>query len=171
MDEAQIEKVVSRRLSNLFSDEKLVSVFAKHGFEPFRRSCVLQGLHEFLVEAVGDRGKEWTMFEIGTHHGISALVLSRFFGSVWTFDPAESEFRKKILNRTGVKFGRPESFDVAFLDGDHAGQTQQDFDSVRICGRVLFHEYWEAQPSVVALVDSLPGRVLKRPPFAWWESQ
>jgi hypothetical protein len=46
-------------------------------------------------------------------------------------------------------------FDAAYVDGDHARDTETDFALVKRCGRVLFHEYWKTQEPVRNLVDRL----------------
>ena len=63
-------------------------------------------------------------------------------------------------------------FDAAYVDGDHARDTQSDFDLVRRGGRVLFHEFWEAQPPVWNLVNDLrrQGRVVTKGKLALWSA-
>jgi hypothetical protein len=67
-----------------------------------------------------------------------------------------------------------ENFDFAYSDGDHHADTMLDFDLVRRCGRVLFHEYWPMQPPVWNLVNSLPrGEVIKceHDCLAYWSAR
>ncbi len=62
-------------------------------------------------------------------------------------------------------------FDFAYMDGDHAHDTQTDFDLVKRCGRVLFHEFWPLQAPVHNLVMSLPPdevTVADYDCFAYW---
>jgi len=83
-------------------------------------------------------------------------------------------------------------FDLAFIDADHSRlAVAQDFSLVRKCGRVLFHDYpaveWGERPYDPTahmngngpadgpgfLLDALrpAGRIVRKPPFAWWFAQ
>lgn len=74
-------------------------------------------------------------------------------------------------------------FDFAFIDGDHSAEgVKSDFEAVKKCGRVLFHDYYERHScfdmgcaqfqGIVPLVDSLPNDELTiSRPFAYWEEK
>lgn len=164
----EIEKQVQARVQIVLGDPQLLAVHAKFGAEAFRRSSVFHGLAAFLASE-NVRGK--TCFEIGTWNGLTALVLSRHFERVISVDIVENPLKHQVLEAAGVKnvrcfkIERNEEksaiaakfpFDFAYMDGDHANDTQADFDLVRGCGRVLFHEVWPHQPPVWQLVHSLP---------------
>jgi hypothetical protein len=65
-------------------------------------------------------------------------------------------------------------FDFCYQDGDHTHDTLTDFQLVKRCGRILFHEYWPLQPAVWNLVNSLPSQEVIRAQFdclAYWEGR
>jgi len=167
---ADMEKQVGERLQILLTDPLLMSVYQKFGGEPFRRSSVFHGLKRFLTE-IGAKGG--TCFEIGTWNGLTAIVLSQFFERVVTVDIAHNAAKHQIIDHLGIsnieciditdnehkkRVARSFKFDFAYLDGDHAHDTESDFGLVRHCGQVLFHEAWPFQEPVWRLVNSLPHR-------------
>lgn len=164
------EKKFYERFYALHRNPMLLEVFEKFGIRVFRRSSVLEGFSDF-VQQFGFSGRRCV--EIGTCKGLTALVLSRFFEEVVTFDIAPDGEAADIASAMGVhniRFVRVAdnaqkarliqrlSFDAAYVDGDHARDTESDFALVERCGRVLLHEYWSAQPPVVALVERLKAR-------------
>ena len=63
--------------------------------------------------------------------------------------------------------------DFAFVDGDHKyNEIALDFELVKKCGRVLFHDYgMDHLPDVTDFVDTLPRReVTIDRPFAYWQA-
>lgn len=164
----EMEKQVGERMQILLNDPVLMKVFERFGGDPFRRSSVFHGLAKFLTERkVHGR----CCFEIGTWNGLTAVVLSRFFDQVVTVDIAHNPLRAEILDHLGIQnilcvdikdnvqkaaVARDLHFDFAYMDGDHANDTESDWALVRRCGRVLFHEVWPFQPPVWQLVNSLP---------------
>lgn len=161
------EKRFYERFYALHRDAELLAVFEKFGIQVFRRSSVLEGFAAFLeqVRFGGDR-----CIEIGTCKGLTALVLARRFKEVVSIDVAPDPDKHRIAAFLGIRnvlfvdvadnaekasVIRRFGFDAAYVDGDHARDTETDFDLVRGCGRVLFHEYWPAQPAVMQLVDEL----------------
>lgn len=182
MDELKFEKLFYGRFEALHYDPILVSVFAKFGYEPFRRSSVLEGFAKFVSNERfwGDR-----CVEIGSWKGLTALVLARGFDEVVSIDITDDPQRKEIAEAMGVKnvrfvtvknntekakLIRSLKFDAAYVDGDHIRDTVTDFALVRDCGHVLFHEYWEAQPAVWGLVNALKksGKVITEGKLALW---
>lgn len=163
------EKRFYERFNALHRDPDLVRVFQRFGIEPFRRSSVLEGFDAFLGSN-GIRGRRCV--EIGTCAGLTAIVLARYFEEVVTIDIAPHPQRYAIAAFLGVENVRAVEvtsnaqkaacvaaldFDAAYVDGDHAHDTEADFALVKRCGRVIFHEYWEAQPPVWNLVNLLRG--------------
>lgn len=176
------EKLFYERFFALHRDPVLVKVVERFGIGVFRRSSVLEGFAEFLDanDFCGD-----VCLEIGSCKGLTALVLARFFYRVVSIDIVPDPQRMEIADFCGVrnvKFVTVRdnaekaalvsslSFNAAYVDGDHARDTESDFALVRRCGRVLFHEYWPAQPKVVALVDGLKstGRIVTDGKLALW---
>ena len=173
------EKKFYERFYALHRDPILLPVFQEFGISVFRRSSVLEGLDTFLKT---NKFSGQCCVEIGTCNGLTAIVLSRYFSHVVSYDIVPSDFKHEIAEFCCVKNitfvdckGNEEksalieslTFDAAYVDGDHARDTKSDFDLVKRCGRVLFHEYWPAQPAVVNLVNGL-SNVIKSGKFALW---
>lgn len=163
-----MEKQVVRRVQTLLTDPQLLAIFNEFGGEPFRRSSIFHGLDSFLRECEV-RGR--LCFEIGTWNGLTALILSRFFDQVVTVDIAHNPLKHDILKFAGVKnvtcidiadndekaaVARDLDFDFAYLDGDHANDTETDWNLTKRCGAVLMHEAWPWQEPVFELVNRLP---------------
>ncbi len=163
-----MEKQLGERLTAVMADPALLAVYQAFGGEVFRRSSVFHGLAK-LLEKADVRGG--TCFEIGTWNGLTAAVLSRRFDQVVTVDIAHNPVKHRILEHLGIsnvrcvdiernadkaRVLRGLKYDCAYLDGNHAEDTESDFDLVRGCGRVIFHEVWPHQSPVWSLVHSLP---------------
>jgi len=163
-----MEKQVSARVNIVMNSPMLRSVLEKFGGGTFHRSSVFHGLEQMLVTHEV-RGKR--CYEVGTWNGLTAAVLSQFFDEVVSVDIAHNPTKHKILAHLGIKnvrcidiadnagkgtVLRHLDFDFAYLDGNHAEDTESDFDMVRRCGRVLFHECWPFQSPVWSLCHSLP---------------
>jgi hypothetical protein len=179
MNELDQEKLFYERFWALLSDRQLMAVFERYGPAAFRRSSVLEGFERF-IRASGFKGK--TCVEIGTLKGLTAIVLARYFERVVTIDIVDDPQKREIASLLGVhniefhtvtdnaeKAKRIAllEFDGAYVDGDHARDTDSDFALVRRCGQVLFHEHWPAQPAVVNLAASL-SKVTTQGKFALW---
>lgn len=165
------------------SDPQLDRLFAHFGADVFRRSAALEDFAGFLNRHPSFRGKRCV--EIGSFNGVTALVLARHFDEVVSIDTYPYTMKKLVLEFSGVKNVRfvdvqdnaekakiieGLDFDAAFSDGNHVADTEFDFDLVRRCGRVLFHEYYEQQPPVWHLVNRLKtqGNVETEGKFALW---
>lgn len=165
----EIEKQVGDRVQMVLRDPQLFAAFERFGHDILRRSSVFHGLDTMLKDR-GVRGRR--CFEIGTWNGLTAAILSRYFDEVVTVDIVDRPVKHEVLSHLGVTnvkchhirtnadkrmvwndYGG--QFDCAYLDGDHAHDTEEDFALVRSCGRVLFHEVWPFQPSVWNLVHQL----------------
>lgn len=162
------EKIIQDRIQIVLDDPAMLKVLQKFGGGVFRRSSVFHGLARFLTK---QQIKGDVCFEIGSWNGLTALVLSRHFRKVVSVDIAHNDVKWKIAKHVGVTnvefvdiADNPEKaqvalrtkFDFAFIDGNHADDTQGDFDLVKRCGRVMFHEVWRHQQPVWNLVKSLP---------------
>lgn len=164
-----IEKQVGDRVQTVLGDPHLLAAYQRFGADILRRSSVFHGLDRFLSER-GVSGRR--CFEVGTWNGLTAAVLSRHFEEVVTVDIAHNDIKREVLAHLGITnvvcvdikdnaekakvWKRSGPFDFAYLDGDHAHDTQDDFDLVEPCGRVLFHECWPFQEAVWELVHQLP---------------
>lgn len=164
---SDMEKQVGDRLNTVMCDPQLLSVYQRFGGEVFRRSSVFHGLSKILSDN-DVRGK--TCFEVGTWNGLTSVVLSKFFDRVVTIDIAHNQQKHDIIEHLGITniecIDIPDNsakagiiagldFDFAYLDGDHANDTEKDWELTKHCGRVLFHEVWPFQSPVWELVHSL----------------
>jgi hypothetical protein len=178
-----VEKMVGDRVNTLLTDPQLFEVYQKFGGAIFRRSSIYHGLAAFLREN-NVRGR--TCFEVGSWNGLTALVLARHFDMVVSVDIAHNHVKRQIAEEMGVRniefvdimdndhkanVAKGLQFDFAYLDGDHAHDTQSDWLLTNRCGRVLFHEVWPFQLPVWNLVASLPANEVTRGGIglAMWE--
>lgn len=129
-----------------------------------------------------------TLLEIGTLLGCSAAFFSQYAKTVITLDlnsaaPTNQKIAEEVWVYLGIKhrvtnilvadncekrqFISTQRFDMAFIDGGHTyHDVEYDFDCVKNCGIVLFHDYKPANPQytdcdnkryegIVRFVDSL----------------
>lgn len=165
---SEIEKQVGDRVQTVLNDPQLLAVFQEFGAETLRRSSVFHGLGKFLTE---QKVKGHTCFEIGTWNGLTAVVLSRFFDQVVTVDIFHNPMRQKIVDLLGIKnitfvdikdnlqkaeVAKDLDYDFCYMDGNHADDTESDWELTKGCGRVLMHEAWPHQRKVWELCHSLP---------------
>lgn len=170
-----------------FSNPMLKAVLDEFGNVAFARSSACMEFEAFL-KRIGAKGK--TCLEIGTYHGITAVILSQFFDKVVCVsldDRSRKLLKHDIVDFLGIKnitfidiannddkavVVNGLDFDFCYSDGDHANDARADFELVKRCGRVLFHEYWPIQVSTWNLVNSLPAdevTVAQFDCFAYWE--
>lgn len=182
-----------------FSNPRLNAVLKRFGKVAFGRSSACMEFESFLQTIMRERISrggmmlhDMTCLEIGTFHGITAVVLSQFFRRVLCVsidDPNAKLLKTDIVNFLGIKniafydakdnrekaaFVRAAKFDFCYQDGDHTNDTPADFALVKHCGRVLLHEYWPLQPPVWNLVNELPQDEVTRAQFdclAYWEKR
>lgn len=157
-----------------FAHPLMNKILKAYGRRAFARSSGCEGFLGFLDQIkAGERGG--TALEIGTYHGITALLLAERFDRVISVsvddeDPGRLLKRElaQFVGATNIQFFDAKdnaekvaivdslAFDFAYSDGDHTNDTELDFDLVKRCGRVLFHEAWPLQPPVWNLLHSLP---------------
>ena len=169
MSELDEEKKFYERFACLHNDPQLMRVLERYGIAAFRRSSVLEGFETF-IKAQQFCGK--TCVEIGTLKGLTAIILARYFERVVTVDIVDDPQKREIADMLGItniafvnvrhnaekaEVIEAVQFDAAFCDGNHHDDTESDFALVKRCGRVLMHEHWGAQPTVVSLVSRLRG--------------
>lgn len=165
----EMEKVVQDRVQTVLCNRSLYRVMQRFGAQVFRRSSVFHGLDEFLSE---QKVQGECCFEIGTWNGLTSVVLSQYFSRVITVDIEHNALKHDIIDHLGiknvrcfdikdnddkVKVAREFAFDFAYMDGNHAKDTASDWDLVKGCRQVLFHEVWPFQKPVWKLVHSLPA--------------
>jgi predicted O-methyltransferase YrrM len=135
--------------------------------------------------------------ETGTYKGTGTAMLARYATNVITIDVKNYIEKYAFWLELGL-YDKIESyivedeedkadflgrvnFDFAFIDGDHSeAGVRADFECVKKCGRVLFHDYYEQGTScdqgaagkqgIVQVVNELPSdEVTIYRPFAYWE--
>lgn len=168
-----MEKQVGYRVMTVLNDPLLLKVYQQFGETVFRRSSVFHGLGKFLAEN-DVRGK--CCFEIGTWNGLTAILLSRHFDRVVSVDISRQKVKHSIIDYLRIEnvefvdieknedkpfvlqklLKRGLRIDCAYLDGNHAEDTEDDWNLVKQYGRVIFHEVWPFQSPVWCLVHSLP---------------
>ena len=177
----QSENDVNERLHTILDDPQLLKIYQQFGSRVFHRCSVFHNLNRILLKN-GVKGKQ--ALEIGTYNGITAIILARYFEHVISVDIMDCPVKQEIAdflevknidfmvvkdNKEKAEFIKSQSFDFCYMDGDHENDTLTDWELVKHCGHVLFHEYWSEQPSVFELVNSLPENEVKKFPFmALW---
>jgi predicted O-methyltransferase YrrM len=137
-----------------------------------------------------------TVLEIGTYRGVSAAWMAQFCDRVVTIDLAQGQMHKHApdfdrmafwdaLGIRNIDLHLVENdqakgalingldFDFAFIDGDHRARgPAKDFELVRRCGTVLFHDCDPRNPSDVSrFVASLPRHQVEQIGiFALWKA-
>lgn len=165
--------------------QKMIELY---GASILRKSALNIRDGDFLFELILKNGGYKTCLEIGTYRGCTAAVMSQFCDKVITIDlkqgrlesHGESFDRVKFWQELGInnielhlvendkeKAELIESldFDFAFVDGAHDETVKDDFELVKRCGNVLFHDYDDrGQPClnhVFDFVNSLPRHQIK----------
>ena len=125
--------------------------------------------------------------EIGTWRGVSTSLLSHYAEKVstvdikyydiaphvWIWAGAMSKIKYYIVDgdKEKQKLLDKLDFDFAFIDGEHSYRgVNLDFDLVKKCGQVLFHDYARNCPGVMKFIDELDN-VEKNDPFAYWSAK
>lgn len=133
-----------------------------------------------------------TILEIGTCQAVSAAILSCFADTVVTIDVMARPQELLVIDLAdaidriipivaGTEAAKKRliaalSFDLAFVDGNHRHPAvRDDFEMVRKCGTVLFHDYprsGSGQDGARVLLDEIrpKGNIERCPPFAWWRA-
>ena len=150
----------------------------------------LDTIREFLKNL-----KIKNVVDIGTWKGISAAYLAQFANKVYTFDRQDRIEKYKIWDDLGVSNkiefylvkGRryPDKekavdnkpiidsieFNFAFVDGEHTEKdVRADFELVKKCGRVLFHDIIPFYPGIVKLTQEIGIKKLHRF-LGYWEAK
>lgn len=151
------------------------------------------GVFESLLNGKGFK----TVLEIGTYRGVSAAEIAKYCDKVITIDLEEGQlertdngfnrarlWRTLGLNNIELQLVKDDAhktklinsldFDFAFVDGAHDAGVNLDWELVKKCGAVLFHDYdTSGRPHlsyVYNLVNSLPKEQVKIIDiFAYWK--
>lgn len=158
--------------------DKIIKLF---GEKKLRRSAIRGDGWEMPLCAILSVEKPHTLLEIGTHHGCSAAWLSQFCDVITVDIEDKGQFEMwealEIKNVRGYvlkpeevhPFVLGQDFDMAFIDGAHDPESvMADFDAVKKCGRVIFHDYIDKPGmGVFALVNTL-SKVTIMKNYAYW---
>ncbi len=128
--------------------------------------------------------------EIGTLFGVTTTLLAHYSEKVLTIDLNHQQWATYIKHYFGVEDKivnlivkddeekaevlESQRFDFAFIDAVHTYDgVAFDFECVKKCGRVLFHDYGQERfQGVTDFINELPkDEVITRPPFALWEKR
>lgn len=174
-------------------------IVEKYGERFLKQSAIrLRDGDSRILSLIG--GKHYkTIIEIGTYRGISTAFLSEYCDRIVTIDicalPEEiREWREQLWDDLEIKnivthnifqdeekrgIIEKEEFDLAFVDGGHSvDSVRRDFEFVRHCGKVLFHDYGHIGPDggerqgndVKKFIDSLTqGKFTSNDIFMLWE--
>jgi SAM-dependent methyltransferase len=168
--------------------EKLYGMYSKCSAEHWSALSVA-GNEQIFIESLSTKSVK-TVLEIGTHYGVTAAFFAELGYNVITIDIERSDMAVDLWKRLNlsdkityhivdnnnekVKVIDKSNFDFVFIDGDHrSGQVKIDFDAVRKCGNVLFHDYvhgYAGFEGTAEVVDSLPIKQIKvMGDFALWQ--
>ena len=126
-----------------------------------------------------------TVVEIGTFYGATAAYMAQFANTVHTFDVrdlydlvtwekldlADKIIFHRVKDREEIKeILKDIKFDFAFVDGAHEYiDAKEDFELVKSCGRVLFHDIEHPKfPGVSKFISEIGARRLDRNGY-WME--
>lgn len=137
---------------------------AMHGAQVLKRSALsIRGGAHVFERVLSGKGYR-TVLEIGTYRGCAAAEMAQYCERVITIDlkhgkleqMGEAFDRRAFWDSLGVqnidlylvendakkaKLVKGLEFDLAFIDGAHDRTVANDFELVKRCGRVLFHDY------------------------------
>ena len=175
------------------------SVKHYYGYNHIHRSVISSEEQENLFRYFM-KGKEiGTAVETGTYNGTTTALLAHYADKIVTIDKKNyvdkfpfwmdyqvyDKIRSYIIDDDDDKdeLLKGLGFDFAFVDGDHSEKgVRADFELVKKCGRVLFHDYYEQgskydygsakSQGICKVVDELPkDEVTIARPFAYWEKK
>jgi len=168
----------------------------RFGHGVLKRSALnLSGGEEVFDKVLKGKGYNHIV-EIGTYKGAAAAYMSQYANKVTTFDLNHGRLeqlndpfsRQELWSYLGIDnvylvlvddnkdkfyYLRSMDFDFAFIDGAHDETVMNDFENVKRCGHVLFHDYADrGQPClnhVYDFVNSLPKEQIQiMDGFALW---
>jgi SAM-dependent methyltransferase len=168
--------------------EKLYGMYSKCSAEHWSALSVA-GNEQIFIESLSTKSVN-TVLEIGTHYGVTAAFFAELGYNVITIDIERSDMAVDLWKRLNISDKityhivdnniekinviLQYDFEFAFVDGDHrSGQVKIDFDAVKKCGNVLFHDYvhgYSGFEGTAEVVDSLPKKQIKvMGDFALWQ--
>lgn len=177
--------------------DRVVALYGEPGLK--RSALGIRGGAGVFEKVLAGKGYRHVL-EIGTYRGVSAAEIAQYVERVTTIDlrygrleqlgtPFDREAMWKELGITNINLRLVDSddekkwivdrldFDFAFVDGGHQTPAIKfDFELVKRCGRVLFHDYERrgvpGQDDVCDFVDSLPKEQVQiMDIFALWTAR
>lgn len=151
--------LVKQKVLERFTEEELWLHFSAIRDEEKMDDCIKK-----ILELKPINGKK-VAIETGTFHGLSACVLAKHFDEVHTFDivPEKGGYYKdpdikfKIWKYLGIsekihfhlikddkekeEILKTINYDFGWIDGNHAVGIKTDYELLKGCGRILFHDY------------------------------
>lgn len=171
-------------------------IIALHGSDILHKSIIsIRGGAGVLTELL-QGGKYKTVLEIGTYRGVGAAEISQYVDRVITIDLNYGKLEKlgekhdrfafwRSLGANNIEFIGVEDdadkarivnsldFDFALIDGAHDETVKNDFELVKRCGNVLFHDFdrrgRRELDYVIDFIETLPKHQLTPMDiFAMW---
>lgn len=182
--------------------DKIIATYDRH---ILRKSVIsIRGGAGVIPKLLGS-GKYKTALEIGTYRGVGAAEMSQFVEKVITIDlkhgklehnanrgdATDSKHNRQAfwasLGIDNIEFIAVEDdaekadvvqkleFDFALIDGAHDATVKNDFELVRRCGSVLFHDYdprgHTEKDHVFTFVNTLPkAQLTQMDIFCLWQA-
>lgn len=168
----------------------------RFGVAALKRSALSIRDGEGVFRKILGSGRYRHALEIGTYKGASAACMAQFCERVTTIDLQHGRLeqlgepwdRHRFWSALGIgnidlrlvvddaekaDVIRELDFDFAFIDGAHDERVRMDFDLVKRCGTVLFHDYdrrgIKDQDQVADFIDTLPRNEFRKIDiFALW---
>jgi hypothetical protein len=183
-------------VDNIGSENYVERVLAHFGARHIRGSAVgfapdgkfITRSYEPFLRSVFSQIESKRSVEIGTLFGVTTALLAHYAEEVVTIDMYYQQMFSYLTHFFGVagkirsiiidcneakkEFLDQIDFDFAFIDAEHTYDgVKFDFECVKKCGRVLFHDYGlRNHPGVTEFINELPGKELYvKEPFAYWE--
>lgn len=163
-------------------------IVAIYGEQMLKRSVIsIRGGAGVIPQILGGRRRFHTALEIGTYRGVGAAEMSPYVDRVVTIDLKRGrmeqlgeqhnrQFFWRSLGISNIEFHAVEDdeekaaivnaldFDFALIDGAHDETVSKDFELVKRCGTVLFHDYDSRgaahKDHVFNFINSLPKEQL-----------
>jgi predicted O-methyltransferase YrrM len=171
-------------------------ILDKFGAGALKRSALNIRDGEGVFRDVLGRGRYRHVLEIGTYKGASAACMAQFCDRVTTIDLYHGRLEQlgepwdrhqfwrglgvgnielRLVEDDAEKAAVVEAldFDFAFIDGAHDQRVRSDFELVKRCGTVLFHDYdrrgTKEKDQVADFIDTLPREQIEKIDiFALW---
>jgi len=147
-------------------------------------SCI-EKKDTFLEIMLSIKPKPIVIVEIGTYFGVSTVILASIC-DVYTFDVHYYKETKYVWNKLKSQKNiypyivtnssatklllRDKKFDFAFIDSVHDYENAKiDFEVVKKCGRVLFHDNNDKFPGVAKFCREIGCKKIED--FGYWEDK